>query len=396
MFYKNVMKQFIIYISLVFSLLACNNKNEKLTAFLKPFKEIAVKLKDFDRFHEISFLFIIDTSGSMDPMNEILSGNLGFLRTIFEKYPYYDYNFAFTTMSPKIHFKDKSVLFVDETSNPCRWSASDFTAYTEMGPYLRYSFNQGLNIQPDDFVCFISHNIINIKGHNGTEPFFQSLSLLLHGAEGEFKSRFFSQESFLILFFISDAFGQDDTGGYASVQEDYEGGAELFAEDMWQLLRIVRGGGKHVRSYAVVPDNRSKDQCGGEGAGSTPAKYPFHLYQFIERTGGLRVSLCDSSWGDKLQNIYTDLSQSFFSRNIHLNEVPRVDTMEVFFNGQKVPKDNQTGWFFRPTEPSIGLGNGFNILFYPPGQEMENGERESEFTIRYHPVNIELLRKEDK
>ena len=388
--------QKIIYILLVFSFLGCN-QNQKLVSFLNPAKEIFLDLKDInkfnEKFNEVSFLFIIDTSGSMPNMNNVLSKNINFLAPIFEEYPYYTYNFAFTTMSPSHFFDSKSLLSIDKEN--CGLESSDFFVSTNIGSYFHYSFDQNLQIQPNSFLCLISHNIKTIKGHNSAEPFFDSFSYILRKSDKAFKSRFFSPDNFLILFFISDAYGEDDKRykGFLSTNEDYEKAAENFAEEQWSILHSVKGEANNIRSYAVVVDNKKSEQCGGENAGTGPDKYPFHLYRFIKKTGGLRVSLCDEFWGEKLKRVYIDLRDSFFSRKIYLEEVPKLDTLEVLFNGKKVPRDRVSGWYFQPEDVSIRIADGFNIFVYPKFEKSKH--REGILTIRYHPINIELLRTED-
>ena len=389
---KGELMKKIIYILLIFSFLGCN-QNQKLTSFLNPVKEIFLDLKDINSFNEVSFLFIIDTSGSMPDMNKVLSKNINFLVSIFEEYPYYNYNFAFTTMSPTSFFDSTPFLSIDKGT--CRLEFLDFLVSTNLGSFFHYSFDQGLQIKPEDLLCLISHNIKTIKGHGSMEPFFDSFSYILKKSDKEFKSRFFRPDNFLILFFISDAYGADDKIYKDSLNAsgDYEKAAENFAEEHWNALRSIKGDANNIRSYAVVADNEKNDRCGGEHAGVTPDSYPFHLYRFIQKTGGLRVSLCDEFWGGKLKSVYTNLRDSFFSRRIYLKEVPKLDTIEVLFNGKKVPRDRALGWYFHPEDISIHIADGFNIFLYPEFEK--NGKRQSTFIIRYQPINIELLKSEE-
>ena len=385
----------ILYILFVLSLFASCNQDNKLTAFLRPFKKITLNFEDLNQFREVSFVFIIDASASMPDRKQILSDNIVFLEDIFEQYPHYIYNVAFTSMSP-VNFFNKTRPFLSLNQKSCGMDFSKLVVDTNLGSYLRYSFSQNLDMQAKDFVCLISHNIETINGSGGIEPFFASLSYIVERSDLEFKSRFFGQNNFLILFFLSDAYGinDEDFAPFLRVGNP-EKGAEVFSENYWNFLRTAKGEGKNIRSYAVVPDSDLDDQCGAEeSTGSAPHKYPFHLYKFIERTGGLRVSLCDPSWGVKLKAVYADLRNSFFSKSIYLKEVPKEGTIEVFFNGKRVPRDRTAGWSFHPEELSISLGNEFNVLLYP-GKWGEDGEQEGLFEIRYQPVNIELLMKEE-
>ena len=381
----------IIYLLFVFSLLACHNKNEKLTSFLNPMKEVFLDLQDITQFNEVSFLFIIDTSGSMPSINRLLSNNIDVLKSIFEEYPYYTYNLAFTTMSPKTYFQTISPLFFDKESCGLEESLKN-SVDTDLGSYFRYSLREGKEIKPEDMVCIISHNIQSIKGHSGTEPFFDSLSYIVNKSDKIFQSRFFGRNNVLIFFWISDAYGEDDKDyNYFLENGSHEEGAEVVSEKTWNMISSLKGESNNVRTYAVVRDNTENEKCSStEGTGTSPEKYPFHLYRFIDKTGGLRISLCDGSWGTKLQNIYMNLRNIFVSKGFYLEEVPKIDSIEVFFNGKKVPRDRVSGWFFNPEDISIHIGDNFNAFSYPVSED------ENIFTIRYQPINIELLRTEEE
>ena len=406
------MERLLLYICL-FITVSCAEK-QNLNSVFKPFKEHYFNLEDMDFFYNVNFLFIIDTSGSMPKINEILSNNIEkVLGPILYNHPYYNYNFAFTTMSPEFQFgKLLPGLFVDKklTDFTCNNRVisesikknilSNSVRDVNIGSYLNYNYETNKLLSSEDLICLISHHIKEIKGNKGAEPFFDSLSYIIKQSDLKVKKNFFDSDSILILFFISDAFGTDDkeyslrilNAGTKELESRLRS-AEFFSKNKWDLLSATGVREGMVRSYALVLDYEKQEKCGGEPHSGPPYNYPFHLYSFIEKTGGLRASLCDAKWGDKLKEIYTDLNQMFVSQALYLSEVPRVSSIEVTLNGQPVPEDPDTGWIFNPKGPSIQIGPGYKPLLYPESDK-EGGVFKNRFKVRYQPVNIEILQKE--
>ena len=72
--------------------------NKTIIPYLKEKKELRVSFSEAYT-NDINFLFVIDISGSMRSLTKKLASNIRFfLEPIFEKYPYYNYRFAFTYM----------------------------------------------------------------------------------------------------------------------------------------------------------------------------------------------------------------------------------------------------------------------------------------------------------
>ncbi len=382
----------------VFFISSCDS-HLKLTAYIHPVKEVEFGGDDLHLIQDISFLFLVDTSGSMDQFTKHLSQNISqLLKPIFQKYPYYNYNFAFTTLSPVEHIEDtqnKQPIFVDaDHRTHCGLRPSSFIRNANIGSYLHYLSRDLQPAKVEDLICIISHNIEKIEGSAGTEPFFDSLNYIVKKSDSYFASHFFGKGKMLILFFISDAWGEDDEEYYQLISHnDIQSGAEIVSQKQLGLFKAAMGEAvDNIRSYAVVLDAERKDQCGAE---QDPGKkmpqehqYPFHLYKFIKKTKGLRVSICDPFWSRKFVNIFDDLKQAFSVRVFYLEEAPQLDTMEVFLNGKKVPRDVKKGWSFYPENLSLRIGSALNYHIY------KNDEENDTFTVRYHPINLNLLSTE--
>ena len=419
------MKKICIFLPFALFVSACDNR-EKLTAYLSSTTEVDLEVKTMDFIDEISFLFIIDNSGSMGVFNEILSENIKtFLRSLFVNYPHYNYNFAITqTLSrdskgliaeknqksgKKIERVDKP-LFFEEYPNKCYLDTSPFFVNTGIGPYLHHSFKDLQTVEQEDIICIISYNIQHLKNHGeDVEPLFDSLSYIVEQSKEppylEFRKQFFGQNKLLILFFLSDQWGQYDKMYYDKIQRisspeekkeevirKVKKVADSFSAKQLKLLQSVMGESwQNLRTYAVVLDNRRSDRCGGEEGGITPDRYPFHLYSLIEKTGGLRLSICDPSWGVQLKNIFDDLKKSLGFLFFYIDEVPKIDTIEVFLNNKKIPRDVKTGWSFDPENLSVNISPDFDYIDYRTGFDKD---RNDQLNIKYQPFNIELLRED--
>ena len=389
------MRKLFILLIFIFCVSSCDN-HQKLTSYLQPVKEF--KLKVDDKINDINFLFIIDNSVSMGDFQETLAQNIKlFLEPIFLKFSYYNYSFAILTTTPPPKNNTSPVLFLLPNSSyknkyencDIKLPSSLFHS-TNMGDYLNYSKENFQQLSSSDLVCVLANNIKAIgTGGSTSESYFQSLAYLIKNSDEKFRNQFFNKNKFLILFFISDNYSGVTYNNM--LKQGIDNAADILAEERLKLLKNSSIGElKHIRSYAAVLDNRKGDKCGGDGGGGSPEKYPFHLYKFIEKTGGLRISICESNWGLRLVNVFDDLNEQLYINILYLDEVPELETMEVFLNGKKVPKDINKGWSFNPEQLSITIGFDFKYAPYL-SENLKN-----EFTVKYNPINIELLREDIK
>ena len=397
-------KKIFIYLFFVLLMPACDH-HKKLTSYFESEKEIKLNMNQLSFIQDISFLFIIDASFSMNKSRETLSENIEtFLTPLFSNYPNYNYNFAITTMSKKAYFKSDLVSVSDETAVNCELNIDDFSKFsydTDMGSFLHYSFEDLKTIKQKDIICMISYNLETVSG-GSNEPFFDSLFYIVEKSQessnSKFGKQFFNENNFLILFFLSDQWGEFDAGYGGTENEkptvmEMKNLADNFSEDkLKQLALVIKK--DHIRTYAVVlnADNHQRRLCGhtDNGAGSTLKHYPYHLYSLIKKTGGFRLSICDPSWGAKLTEMFDDLETAFIPHFVYLDEVPKIDTIEVFVNNKKVHRHTREGWFFNSEDLSINIGPGFSYADYRVGFN----HKDDELKVRYYPVNVELL-KED-
>ena len=383
------MKKLFLLFSFILFLIGCED-SQKITPYFKPKKEFKFNMSVSDLISEINFLFVIDTSGSMSSFNKHLSDNIQlFLNPILTNYPHYNYNFAITTMTPsqKFNFASQRPLYLNfPFSRTCKVDPSVISRSSNIGHYLSYSPKLFRKVSRQQLICSLALNIQSAEGFDGgDESFFQSIQYITEQADSQFKTRFFGKNKFLILFFISDAYEGVD---YDKLKKNQiSNSADVIANKNFDGLKALMGMGENIRSYAVILSEEEKDTC-GEGSGGD--HYPFHVYSFIERTKGLRLSICDNSWGNQLANVSDDLLESLPTRALYLKDIPRIGTIEVFFNKKRVPKDLDKGWFLDIEKPIINFGPEFDASYY-----RSDTKSDDEVVVKYQPVNLNILQKSE-
>ncbi len=360
---------------------SCSGPAAKLTSLALPQKEL--RLSSTKPVSEVSFLFIIDTSGSMSNIRETFSENVEKFLDVAMFYPYYNYNFAVMTMAPALKASGFQPLFMAsrEAFSGCGLgsAAAGFVKATSLGEYIRYTARDLKSHDYEKLLCLLSTNILatNEGNSSSTEMYFEPVEYALDYEDPDFSSRFFSPDSFLTVLFISDAVGDGlirARKGARAVRA-----ANRMAEQFKSRIDAVKRKRESFKIYAVVPLEDLRDSC-GEGAGA----YPRHIYKLISLANGRLVSICEKGWGAKLRTISKDIRASFQHKVILLDDIPKTDTIEVFYNGRRMPKDAASGWSYNPETVSIYIGD----RFFPAraggaGEKRERGE----FTVRYYPLN---------
>ena len=381
----SLFKSGMLFVMAVFLLCACY-ENNKITPYLKPLSFFETNFNQRNYLNQINFLFFIDDSGSMDKFKTTLAKNTDlFLKPIFSAYPYYNYNFAITTMSPNNYFERGGgrprLYFNSRTLKECGLSESLETK-SNLGSYVSYNadFSKADSVQ--NILCFLQKNIQNVEGDGGIEPYFENLSYILKNADFQFKTDFFDQDGVLVLFYISDAW--EENGAYKSLLYAKQPEPAVFlAEKAVSELQGALNRSINIRTYGVVTNHEKGDSC-GEGSLS---RHPFHFYEFVKRTQGLIISICDPNWGLELREVYKDFVSVFVARSFYLNEIPQIGSIEVFLNDIEVPNDFKKGWSLNLEKMSIDLGPELNLSYYKKNRKGD----EDKVLIRYHPLNIELL-----
>ncbi|MCY4321043.1 MAG: hypothetical protein OXC37_01355, partial [Bdellovibrionaceae bacterium] len=264
---------------------------------------------------------------------------------------------------------------------------------TNIGSYLSYNSQIADKVSHEDLLCVVSESIKSANAYaESYESYFQSTKHIIENADSKFKSQFFGKNKFLILFFISDSW---EGVTFATIRENKSLQAQIndgivFADEFFNELKQLMEGIKNIRSYAVIPDMNKGDRCGTENVGQEKENYPFHVYSFVNQTKGLIISICDENWGKNLENVADNLLKAISSNILYLDEIPKVETIEVFFNGKKIEKDINSSWYFDIENMSINFSSDFD--FYLDSDETNES---LEVLVKYYPMNLDILQKSE-
>ena len=365
---------------------ACDN-NKNLTPYLLQKKEFKTDLFYGEYVSSINFLFIVDDSGSMSRHKKHLARNAAlFLEPLLRAYPHFNYNFALTSMG----VRSRSPLFYFDfnfVKTKCSVDFFNFRKESGLGPYLSYSGGERVNFR-SNIVCAVASNI-EVNRNLGDENFFKPIEYITKRSDEQFRSEFFGEDKILILFFISDAGGQE----YVERLNNHNNSAVLTANTMlkeslswFKQFKVTE---QNTLAYSVVPPRQPVTKCAlddtAKRGGYSP---PEHVHSLVEKMGGLNLSICDTEWGKHLTNVSENLLESIPTKTIYLEEVPKKETIELFFNNKKVPEDAQTGWFLDVEKLAVYFGPDFDLSYYKTSLDTSD-----EVIIKYQPMNLDILQK---
>ena len=378
----------IFLISFLIFFISCD-QSKSLTSYLLPETEFKTKIIHGSFINTVSFLFVIDDSGSMNDEKKYLAKNASlFLTPLLEARPYFNYNFAVTSMG--VIGKDESLLYMDlqTIKSDCNLDPSYAIRKSEIGSYFYYKGIDDIKSY-SDMVCLVSSNINGTRS-NTYENYFKPIKYITDKNDKKFYSDFFGQDKLLILFFISDASGDEFNDKLRGAKKETV--AQNLSNELLSSLQIVGAIEKNIRAYAVAPPKQPEPGCNLDDQVATNNP-PQHVFSFVERMKGLSTSICNSDWGQQLKDISNDLVQSIpMSYAIYLENIPELDTIEVFFNNKKVPQDFDKGWFLDIEKQAIYFGSTFNLSYYRQDIKFD---AEDEVIIKYKPMNIDILQNSD-
>ncbi|MCZ0932888.1 MAG: hypothetical protein OXJ52_07040 [Oligoflexia bacterium] len=375
-----------------FFVFACDD-NKSLTPYLLESKEFKLDLSYGEFINSVSFLFITDHSGSMEKHRKHLAENIAlFLDPLLDSYPHFNYNFAVTSAGVK-GGKGASFLFVntEHVAEKCSISLSRLRKSSQLGPYLSYGGSSQMS--RSDLVCALAENIeADINLHD--ENFFKPIQYIAQQADKKFRSDFFGEDKILILFFISDAGGEEYVGGIRNSSKDSSVIADTMSNEILDQLKMFGVRGENIRAYAVIPPKKHKIGCPLDDTTRSGASYtpPDHVYSLIEKMEGVSLSICDASWGKLLTDVSDNLLQSIPSKTVYLEEIPKQGTVEVFFNNKKAPEDVETGWSLDIEKLAIYFGPNFDLSRYRTDSKFNTKDK---VVIKYQPLNIDILQNSE-
>ena len=383
---KNIfLISFLFFLVFVFS---CDD-NKSLTPYLLPKKEYKTEVVYGSFINSVSFLFVTDDSGSMSTHKKYLAKNVAlFLKPILEAHPYFNYNFALTSMGTR---EDSKLFHIDLSfvAGECSIEPSLFIKNSQIGPYFSYK-GGGINTH-SDMICLAASNI-QANRNFADENFFEPLKYIAKKTDTEL-SNFFGKDKILIVFFISDAGGENYVGRLRG-SKNISLVAETMQKEALDWLKYHGTNEENIRAYAVIPPKKRDIGCSLDDTATSGGAYtpPKHVYALVEKLNGLSISICDTQWGKHLTDVSKSLLQSIPAQTLYLEDIPQLGTIEVFFNNKKVPEDFEKGWFLDIEKQSVYFGPNFNLSYYKTDFTSNNKDK---VVIKYKPMNLDTLQRSE-
>ncbi len=388
----------IISIVFVLFLVGCG-PSPKLISIAKPLKKIIST--SVAGFSDISFLFVLDTSGSTGDFRKTIVKNFQYFLPIMKEHSYYNYNFAITTMSPYKTFNTSygHPLFIatDELLESCK-DFKKFVHKTTVGNYFKYKTQDSNDVNFESISCLLSKSVDSVSGYNdaGYEWYFSALDFLMKQNDKDIARDFFSEKNFLVIIFVSDALGEMTEAHYSLSEGSSNVSITKEGErvGLGKFNEIIKHkGDDQIKAYGVLPLERTKnhvDNCSENIHAIVP--FPAHAHNFIKQTSGHAFSVCDKeSWGKKLTVISKDIERSFYVPVILIEEVPLVDTIRVLYNDYEIPNDTHEGWYYNAETMSIHIGEDFKYYNYKKSPIVQDNQ----YTVYYRPLNFNIFREKN-
>ncbi|MAZ48176.1 MAG: hypothetical protein CME65_06415 [Halobacteriovoraceae bacterium] len=287
-------------------------------------------LRNVVRDNRIDILWVVDNSGSMsDIQNNIIRNTSLFMQEFMQ-------------------------------DNVMQWRMGVMSTDVNEKPYLGFSssFN---NNDPDPIGEF--QRAIGALGTSGSpsEYVFYNVSRGL-GLQTPY-DQFYRNDAHLAVIMVTDEKEQS---------RDY--GQQYQAIPFLNSIKALKSPDRIIRFYGAF-QFRDLDDCGYGGV-DRYENSPFQ--EVITLTGGIHMSACVSDFGSKLAEISEDIVNIVDIPRILLEERPVIKTIEVLYNGLKLPggKESEGGfWYYSKYFNTI---NFYNLDFAP---DISNADIKINFDI---------------
>jgi hypothetical protein len=316
----------LILSALALSLVACGSKggNFSMLATSQSFHQADAKINN-----KLDILWVVDNSGSMDPLQARLNANFNSFMTNFQAKGF-DYKIAVTS------------------SDAYKASAS----YTNNPALARFRAGSNINstapriITPDTpnvIQTFVTNATLGSYG-SGDERVFQSM---LDSMKSPLNTGFLRQGAFFAVVILSD---EDDFSNYsrgegANGDHSYTQTGLLPVDTVISELDTMTGSTAADRRYNVSAITVDTEACRAQHYQSTTAAIIGKRYiELAGKTNGVIGSVCDASFANSLNFIQQRIVE--LSTQFKLDREPKVETIVVTVNGDLVPNDATNGWTY--------------------------------------------------
>ena len=322
----------LILLLILVPLISSCNKEEKYVYYenIPPIQREDSAHLISEIYHDIKIdvLFVIDNSGSMGPIQKNIVKNAELFMQEFLKNNIMNWRMGIISTDES---QDPFLGF-----DPVDISMSDWFD----AQYATTMISQGKK----NYVIKKFQGSVDSLGTDGDASefvFYNILRFMLDPVD----SKFFRRDAHLAVIMVTDE----------KAQSEDNFGTQYEVMNFLNTLRAFKKTNLVTRFYGAFS---FKDLKGCTTWGDAYAGSPFEA--IINETNGIHMSACTDDFGKDLAEIGRDIIRIVDNPRIMLKERPKVETLEVFYDGQKLKQGRRSDgglWFYSKKYNTINFYN---------------------------------------
>jgi hypothetical protein len=317
----------------------------------------------------IDVLWVVDNSGSMEPLQANLTANFSSFISNFQTQGY-DFHMAVTTTD--VYKSEANFL-----NNPALAKFGDGVGATPSGVFVILSTTPNL----DD--VFVNNATTGING-SGDERAFSSMRDALNSP---LNAGFLRANSFFAIVILSDeddfsnanrpesSWGNNDAADHCyydtamdtAATTTYSGPDHVSTcanlnpqtppdtvasyESYLDTLTQTTGASRRYNVNTITVLDSACQLTHSADPDSNVTIIGQRYVQMTNDTNGVSGSICDASYAAALSQISNQIT--VLSTQFYLNRIPQVSTITVWVNGVMIPQDPNNGWTYSSSSNSV-------------------------------------------
>lgn len=290
---------------------------------------------------QIDMLWVVDNSGSMDPLQQNMTTNFNSFMDQFVSKGY-DFHLAVTSTD--------TYLALSQFNNTPSYARFSDGVTTHTGVF------DILPTTPNVVNTFVTNATLGSNG-SGDERAFSSFKAALNS---NLNTGFLRPSSFFAVVILSDEddFSDPSRPEYSWTyrggipDHDYNNPGLETVASYESYLDTLTGTTGASRRYTVNAITVLDSTCQQQHVSESPSTIIGQRYiQMANDTNGVLGSVCDASYATSLEAIQTRILE--LGTQFYLNNQPVVSSITVDVNGVQVPNDPNDGWTYNSAANSI-------------------------------------------
>ncbi len=286
--------------------------------------------------NKIDILWLVDNSGSMDPLQQRLADNFESFMTDFRGKGF-DFQIAVARSDAYAglpeYRNDPEVVAFSEGLGP------DYSKVKVITPST-----------PNLIETFVKNAKVGAYG-SGDERVFQSIFASI---TSPVNAGFLREGAFFAVVILSDEddFSNPSRGEGAAGDHDYNQAGLVSVDSVVADLDALTKSTDKQKNYNVSAITVNTPECQAEHSKSAPSAIVGQRYiELANKTKGVIGSVCDDSFANSLKFIQQRIVELVSS--FKLDREPKPDTIVVTVNGVNVPNSDTNGWTYSASENAI-------------------------------------------